>query len=489
MQIQLPLIINNIIFFMKIIERLRKTFSLEFQNKELEQQYQCIMQKYMLKVVKYYILILIAVQCVAIADQILSRDHQLLFIFIPSLLINCLALYYITSQPSGIIYYQLYIGIISFLASNLQIAFLHLKVFQISDTQFFVYLDLIHQFTLLFNFGQSHYKTSLLYIYFLVTRFYVHIQMGFTSLSIGFLLFSILFFIDQHYKAKQRRKQFLKSKRNKVLEYLIQEFIDEQVCIIQKDETNVKFVPVIINKKLREITEDINKLIQQLKIPVYKNNLQNYLYQSNTEKETLLCQHNQDIYEITYWKYTIKHQKVFIRMKKISSKCDQVVNYKQICQYYQKKLGSIKCQSQNVQRFVSQIRLNTFMFCFHKYYTLYKCNFQNYPYEKIPQLFESKGFKIDSDVMKPLQTDIQLLNLLLNLIKTLMSEKSVFIQQKKNLWLINFYGRFQKNQHQVNQVIQFIDKILFLIGYGSTQLSLEGLITVVIINKKYTKFK
>ena len=45
--------------------------------------------------------------------------------------------------------------------------------------------------------------------------------MGFKNLSLAFLFFGLLFFIDQYYKAKLRRKQFLKGKRNKALEYLI----------------------------------------------------------------------------------------------------------------------------------------------------------------------------------------------------------------------------------------------------------------------------
>ena len=38
-----------------------------------------------------------------------------------------------------------------------------------------------------------------------------------------------------------------------LLEKFIQEFINEKVCVVEKDENNVKFVPVVINDSLKVI--------------------------------------------------------------------------------------------------------------------------------------------------------------------------------------------------------------------------------------------
>ncbi|KAM3134339.1 hypothetical protein pb186bvf_013624 [Paramecium bursaria] len=95
----------------------------------------------------------------------------------------------------------------------------------------------------------------------------------------AYLISGSYFIIDQYQQEKVQRKLFLKSYQQ--FELLIDEFIDDQVIILEKDEENVTFQNKILNNKLPEICNDFNLFLKNVSIPQYKSKLQNYLYKSN----------------------------------------------------------------------------------------------------------------------------------------------------------------------------------------------------------------
>ncbi|KAM3133410.1 hypothetical protein pb186bvf_014414 [Paramecium bursaria] len=440
-------------------------FALQFQNYELESQYQGQQHKYIQKQSKYYIIILMIGKCISIIDNIRFSQYLMMSIAIAFILTETSLVYLIKTKRIDTKIIILYTNLLSFGSSLTQLIIYYFRdFFQLSNAQLYVQLDIIHQGITLFNYGQSHIDSSVLYIIFIVSKVFLQIQMfEYTSLSMTFSFYSLFYLIDQYQKAKQRRKQFLKSQRNKSLELLIQEFIDDRVCILEKDETNVRFISIMINDKIRKLTSDIDKMIKQLKIQKSSIHLGNYLYTTQKNNETLLCKYKKQFYEVTYQRFVLKKCQIFIKIKQIYQDQYYTVNYKEL---YQKLQRDLKRLSQSSYRFINTS------------YILSKFNIQTIIRQLIYILVQkiSSCLQIKDRVYKlaldqpvtQCSSDKLLLNLLFKAIEKLLMNRYIIMKENKNIITIDIYG--EKIQNIQSDYLIFINKLLFHIGIGGCQI-------------------
>ncbi|KAM3127931.1 hypothetical protein pb186bvf_019967 [Paramecium bursaria] len=465
-------------------------FTLQFQNKEFEELYQQHLKKCVQKTANYYMIILFIGQCLALIDQFLSRQYYLFMLYCPVTTFEIYMIYLIHKHRLKVEYITMYINLLSLTASSIQLAFYYFNFLDLTNSQYYVYMDIMHQFILLYNFGSSYILSSIFYIYFLIIRVYIQVCMGFTFQSLAFIVYGLFYIIDLYQTEKQHRKQFLKGQRNKLFEQLIQEFIDDQICIIEKDEDNIKFIPVIINNKFQMLSSDINKVIKQINTQ-YKQSLQNYLYKTNKNKETLLCHYKNQVFQITYWRIIQKKCQIFVKMQQIYNNKYSLVNYKELYDKQQKKLQHLSKQSQQAKQINQYLQASIFIYWFQKYYCQYKCKFELISFDYLEELFRKGQFDINKLFMKPIYSDKQLLRILLRIIEQTMAQVQVRVIQQKFLLEFKFYGKTQITS--LNKAIQFINQILFHIGYGKCSIIKNQdescLIKMKIMNNKHAKFQ
>ncbi|KAM3133415.1 hypothetical protein pb186bvf_014419 [Paramecium bursaria] len=469
-------------------------FSLQFQNQELEDKYQIQQQKYVKKSANYLLLILSIGEMMTTLDNIFNIQYVMMA-FAFSLVMNNAIIYYLIKKKKIdakiIIYYFNTMSIMSIFVQVIYIKFQ--DFFKFTDAQIFAQLDIIHQFVTLLNFGQSHLISSAIYILFIICRVYIQISYGFTSLSVSFSIFCLFYIFEQYQKAKQRRKQFLKSQRNKLLEQLIQDFIDEKVCIIEKDEDNVKFIPIIVNNKLQELSSDINQILKQLKLCNNKCGLEQYLYLTTKEKETLLCSYNFQTFQITYQKILLKTCQIFIKIQQIYHHQSSIINYKDLYHKQQNYIQKIEKMNYQTKIITNKLQIRLFVYWFNKYFLCYHIKQQLISIEQLKDLLIDSQFDIIyKDVeLSGLKSDRLLLCLLFQSLKQCLSQRQIKLYQMKSGIQILIYGILEVNQKE--QLISFINKILFHIGVGNVIFKYTkdrlGLITIKLLDIKNKKFQ
>ncbi|KAM3129806.1 hypothetical protein pb186bvf_018100 [Paramecium bursaria] len=474
-------------------------FTLSFQNEEFEKLYQQHLKKCVQKSANYYMMILFIGQCFALLDQIISAQYFLFMLYGPFTTFEVYMIYLIHRQKIKVEYIKIYINLLSFTASTLQLGYYYFDFLNLSYSQNYVYMDIMHQFILLYNFGSSHFLSSIFFIYFLIIRVYIQISMGFTFLSLAFFIYGLFYITDMYQKEKQSRKQFLKGQRNKLFEQLIQEFIDDQICIIEKDEKNIQFIPIIINNKFKEFELDINTIIKEIIISQLKYSLYNYLYKINKNRETLLCNYKNQVYQITYWRIIQKKCQIFLKMQQVYSDKLTVVNYrdlylKQQQEFYKKSTQIIEnniSSSKQFNQLIKQVKPSQFLYCFQKYYCLYKCKFELITFKYLEQQLSKRQIDFKKLVMKPFHSDKSLLNVLLQVISQSMIEIQVKTTKRKSVLDFKFYGKIRINL--IDKANLLINQILFHIGIGtcSIQNQLDGscLIKMKLIDNKNQKFQ
>ncbi|KAM3133420.1 hypothetical protein pb186bvf_014424 [Paramecium bursaria] len=272
----------------------------------------------------------------------------------------------------------------------------------------------------------------------------------YTSLSMTFTFYSLFYLIDYQ--------------RNKSLELLIQEFIDDRVCILEKDETNVRFISIMINDKIRQLTSDIDKMIKQLKIQKTNIHLGNYLYKTQKSNETLLCKYKKQFYEVTYQRFVLKKCQIFIKIKQIYQDQYYTVNYKEL---YYKLFRELKRLSSSSYRFINTS------------YILSKFNIQitirqliYILIQKISSCLQVKDriYKLSLDQpVTQCQSDKLLLNLLFKAIEKLLMNRYIIMKENKNIITIDIYGDKIYKAHQ--DYLIFINNLLFHIGLGRCQVN------------------
>ncbi|KAM3133471.1 hypothetical protein pb186bvf_014475 [Paramecium bursaria] len=292
-------------------------------------------------------------------------------------------------------------------------------------------------------------------------RVYIQISFGFTNLSIAFAIFSLFYIIEQYKKAKQRRKQFLKSQRNKLLEQLIKDFIDERVCIIEKDEKNVKFIPIIMNNQLQELSKDINVILKQLKLCNSKESLQQYLYKSIQEQETILCQYTNVVYQVIYQRFILKTCQIFIKIKQLYQNQSSIIDYKEL---YLRQLNEIQKIKQNTycSKQMIKVQLKIFVHWFKKYPFCYKIKAE---IVDLQYLFNASQFEIilNDFLVSNISSDKLLIFLLLKSLTKIIKNRKVKVYQIKSGILIQVQGMIKEPVNK--EGLCFINQILFHIGF------------------------
>ncbi|KAM3133472.1 hypothetical protein pb186bvf_014476 [Paramecium bursaria] len=279
--------------------------------------------------------------------------------------------------------------------------------------------------------------------------------MQYTIFSVTFAFYGLFFFIDQYQKAKQKRKLFLKGQRNKLFEKLIKEFIDEKVCIIEKDEDNIKFNLIIINDRLKELSEDINLMIKSLEI-CYKQSLQNYLYKTIKCREILLCKFKNRVFEVKYSRYIIKRCQIFIKIKEIYHNQHSLVNYKELSEINSlKEIILIKLPSKISREIIKKQYILILVLKILSCFIRLRLRQQKFNFEIIKFEFGREHF----------YTDRILFNLLLICIEKLLINRQVMLKQIKNGFQMDSYGAINIKDEQV----YFIKKNIISYWNGHVQ--------------------
>ncbi|KAM3133436.1 hypothetical protein pb186bvf_014440 [Paramecium bursaria] len=469
-------------------------FNLQFESQELEEKYQEQQQKYIKKSASQLIYILMIGELIAMIDNIFRLQLIMLLLGVLLVTTNIVMIYLIQKKKINVRLIILFFNTNCIMSIIVQIVYIQFQsYFEFSSQQLLVQLDVIHQFITLLNFGQSHLTSSTIYVLFIISRIYIQISYGFTSLSIGFALFCTFYIKDQYYNARQRRKQFLKGQRNKLLEQLIQEFIDEKVCIIEKDENNVKFIPVIINEKLQAFSSDINHTLKELQVCNNRKSLVKYLYITDKEKETLLCRFKQQIFQITYQRFILKTCQIFIKIKQVNNPQTSVINYKDLYHKQQNQIQKVLQNCQYAKSVLNKIQLNLFVYWFKKYYLYYRMKTEFINIQQIKKIMKSSQFDLISNdlVTSGINSDKLLIYLLFQYLKKCVQERQIKLNQIKSGILISVYGT---NFMPINtDAIDLINKILFHIGIGDSAIfqsqNTLGLITIKLLDIKHKKFK
>ncbi|KAM3133432.1 hypothetical protein pb186bvf_014436 [Paramecium bursaria] len=478
-------------------------FSLQFENIELEKKYQIQQQKYIKQSADRQIYIISLGEIITILEIIKSMNYMIVLFSIGLLLMNVVMLCLIKKKKIDVKYVILYFNTLCITGILTQTFYIQFsQIINFTESQLFVQLDIIHQFITLFNFGQSHITSSIIYVLFVISRVFIQVSYGYTYFSLTFLVFGLFYIKDQYEKAKQRRKQFLKSQRNKLLEQLIKEFIDEKVCIIQKDEDNVKFIPMIVNNKLQEFSSDINQIFQALKLCNYKVSLQQHLYKTLKEKETLLCSYKNQVYQITYQRFILKTCQIFIKIQHVYHNQPSIINYKELYLQFLSKIQQFERKHQLRCQLRNKLQSKLFLYWFKKYSFCYKVrivqiSIQQILVQKVFFLLQGQDsvdkcliikeiFELD---ISEFNTDLLLLYLLLNQLRKCVVECQTKLFQIKDGILIEIQCLIQQPIKQ--EWTYLIDKILYHIGIGV--IKVDGLknqttLTIKLLNIKDRKF-
>ncbi|KAM3133440.1 hypothetical protein pb186bvf_014444 [Paramecium bursaria] len=441
----------------------------EFQNKELEDQYQKQFQKNVLKCGFQYLIVLLIGKCFIVLDNLIHYQFIMFCFVLPFIFVEGAMIYLLRKkqlQAKYIIYFN---NLLLLTATLIQfVNYILGDEHGLQQSQLFVILDIAQQFVSFINYGQSFRQNSLTYFIFIGFRVYYQSKTSYTNYSITYILYGLFYVIAQYQMSTQRRKLFLKGQRNQLLEKLIEDFIDEKVCIIEKDEDNVKFIPIIMNQHLKQcISEDINKTIKQLKVNNYKESLQNYLYKTVQQSETIFCKFKNHVYEVSYQRFIIQKCQIFIKIKEIYHNQFQAINYQELYLMQECQLKKLSQQSQQAKKILSQLQDKIFLFWFQKYYLAYKMRVEPFTFQQLKNVLISRGFDIIQFQchQQEFHTDKQLLCLLLNQVERFLRGRIIKIKSIEYGIQLDIEGIIDRPIK--NQQVSFIRKILFHIGLAT----------------------
>ncbi|KAM3134309.1 hypothetical protein pb186bvf_013594 [Paramecium bursaria] len=453
-------------------------FRQTFTNKDLEREYQLEQLELTKKGYFQFQIIFITAMGILLVDQILKQNLAMIiwFILLEISTSTFLCLSYRYQTFLNYVHYHLYffnlMGSISQILFS-QCGFLNLLPFRAYCLQY----------CLLVFARCNHLGTSLVYLIFVATRVFVQIVNGSSLASIAYVTFNIYFFIDQYKMSKGRRKLFLKSQRNKQLELLIEEFIDDQVSIIEKDEQNVKFKTIILNKRLSEVADQFNIFLRDVTVPQYKSHLQDYLYNSTKQRESILCYYKNQNYQITYQTFTFKKQQMFIKIQLLFQQINKQIDYKELYKSLITKMNFKPQKSYKGLYIIQKLYMNSFYLSFSRYYSYYHISQELISHQYLKHLFiKSKIQWMTQDFIQPFYSDKKLLYILVIKLKKIIKDDIIWIYKEKEFIRIVFFVKQIIYQEQLNQ----INKILYHIGYGQTEqtiLNNQTQVTLILMDK------
>ncbi|KAM3134166.1 hypothetical protein pb186bvf_013684 [Paramecium bursaria] len=368
-------------------------------------------------------------------------------------------------------YMPMYLILMSMAWSSYQLLLLRIDLFQASYDDNLVALDVIQQFSNLFIIGQNHIASSLLYFYFVIIRIYVQSERGFSYISITFLVFSYFYVINQYRQTEAQRQMFLKTLRNSCFDHLIDSFIDQNVIVIQKDESNITFKEINKSKSMQVLCDqNIKQLLKLMIVPQYKTNLETYLYNTQQQNEKLICCLQGDIFKVTYEFVVFQKVEFFIKFTQIVIDKVCKLDYKYLYNYQKQCITKLLNNNQLSQQIDRKLQWKSLLFCFKHFYYGYHPVINQISYQQF--LFESNLINVQTNVdMEYLKTDIILLKMLFKILQSIINyfKVQIYIQQDTISFKILGSRKQKKSKYEY-----LIDRILFHIGIGRLKVEEEN---------------
>ncbi|KAM3134337.1 hypothetical protein pb186bvf_013622 [Paramecium bursaria] len=405
-------------------------FRQRFQNDELEKRFQNHTLKQAVKSFIHYQTLLMFVIAIMLIGQIIKQNIIMSGWFGLVMIQQIIAFILSFKWPPFNNNIKFYYQNIEILIATSQIFYYKFSFLEMDHNDVDIYMDIILQVFLIAKIKFNYVESSLIFIYFISIRVYIQISNQFSLASFAYLLSGSYYIIDQYQQEKVKRKLFLKSQRNKQFELLIDEFIDDQVVILEKDEEKVQLIPKLLNKKLPELCDEFNFFLKNALIPQYKTKLQYYLYQSTIQNETLVCQYKNQTLQLTY--------KVFILKKNQQMK--QLVNFQDLYNYMIRNLTFKPNSQYKGKNIMKSIQFQSFYYQFTRYFKHYRLQIQKIRYEYLKYLFDKcrMSVMIANDNVIQFHSDKKLLFYLINLISNIITDKVILIQIEKQMITIQF---------------------------------------------------
>ncbi|KAM3134307.1 hypothetical protein pb186bvf_013592 [Paramecium bursaria] len=443
-----------------------KYFKLSFDNDKLEQEFQSQIIKQATEAFSLYQSIFIIGTAILIVDSIIKKNLVMIIWLLKLQILQCSTLIISLIWPKTQKYIKFYYYYLDMALATAQLYYTKFYLVNLDQNDVQIYMDLLLQLFFLTQFRYNHIGASFMFIYFVSIRLYIQISNGFSLVSIGYVFSGLYFIIQQYHQEKNRRKLFIKSQRNKQLEYLIEEFIDDQVCIIEKDEQNITFKTIIQNKQITKSDFQFNQFLKEAKIPSHKSKLLNYLYKSTKQKDSLICSYQSQSYQITYQSFTLMNQQLFIKIKLLDQQISKIVNYKKLYQYIIQNISLKPSKLYKGKTLVKTIYLMSFYYSFSKYYKHYKVKLDYVSELFLQYLFNKTKIQwIQNTSLKSFKTDKKLFYILFHLIKNITLDELLIFEMKQEMIYVEFIVNNDNFQNQLTE----INKILYHIGYGETK--------------------
>ncbi|KAM3134328.1 hypothetical protein pb186bvf_013613 [Paramecium bursaria] len=459
-----------------------KFFNLSFENQELERKFQLQILKQSKKGFKLLQIIPLIMVLILLLDQILKKNIIMALWYLGQGLVLGGYLFISFKYPQLLSHLSSYYYFVDISIGTLQYFYTQFEFLSLEANDIRIYQDILLQSFLIYRTRFSYIGGSLTFIFFIFVRFYIQIAQGFSLSSLAYLFSGSFFIIDQYKQEKFRRKVFLKSQRNQQLQLMIEEFIDDQVSIIEKDSENVRFKTLIFNRKYCEKGEQLIQFLKDVKLPKYNEQLLNYLYQSTNQKETLLGKLQNSNYQITYQSFTLRKQQIFLKIKLLDKQIHKLVNYKELYMHLIQNFQLRPQQKYKGKQIIQSFYMKSFYYQFKKYFQYYKLDLEVISYLFLKQIFNINKIQWISDVyIKPFHSDKKLVFLLVYLIKQIKSNYTLTISVDDNRIMIEFYVVEFISQYYQTQ----INKILYHIGYHQLyeQISSSKKIQIILIDK------
>ncbi|KAM3134308.1 hypothetical protein pb186bvf_013593 [Paramecium bursaria] len=434
-----------------------RKFQLSFNNLELEQEYQHEMLELAKKGYHQFLSIFMIAIGILILDQIIKHNIPMILWFLSNELTIISFLCISLRNPLFKNNLQYHYYLFNFMACIIQ------------HNDQLIYLDMIQQYCLSAHANINHIGASLMIILFISSRVFVQMASGYSLSSLGYLVFSLYIFIDQYQKAKFRRKLFLKSNRNNQLKLLIEEFIDDQVSILEKDEENIRFNIIILNKKLSEITDQFSQFLQkEVKLPQYKSNLLDYLYATTLQQESFICNYKNQNYQITYQYFMLKKQQVFLKTKLLGQKSNEQIKYKELNKYLLDKMHFQPYKFYQGKHILKMIQTKSFYFLFSSYSQYYQVDLEKISFQFLKQILKQNKLQLlGQALIQPFYSDKKLIIILIHLLKMMIKDKLISIQKNQEFYIFEFNAKQNISESQIKEV----NKVLFHIGFGQIEKS------------------
>ncbi|KAM3134342.1 hypothetical protein pb186bvf_013627 [Paramecium bursaria] len=455
-----------------------------FQNEDLERKYQKQILKQAINSFLRYQIIMTLVIFILLIDQIIKQNIIMMVWF--SILFSTLIVALIGAYkwPVFYNYIKYYYQHLEVLIATLQIFYDEFYFLNISQNEISIYMDIILQVFLIAHIRFNFIQSSFIFIYFISVRVYIQMSSEFSLAPFAYLISGSYFLIDQYQQEKVKRKLFLKSQRNKQFELLIDEFIDDQMIILEKDEEQVKLKTKILNKKLPEIYNEFNLFLKDVLIPQYKIKLQDYFYGLTIQQETLVCQYKNQTYQLTYKVFILKKQQTFLKIKLLDQQMKQLINYKNLYSQMIKNITfkpNLQYKGKNI---IKYLKFQSFYYQFNRYFKYYRLEICKIRYGYLKYLFDKCRLSVMMayDNVLEFHSDKKLLYLLVNLISNIITDNVLIIKIEQQMIEIQFNAQADIKE---NYIIEF-NKILYHIGYGQMeeeQLANSKLLTMILLDK------